>query len=86
MFTDSFHASVFSLLGHIPFKVLSRQGSGYSMSSRIVTLGRTFGVDPGDFEQEYDWHAIDKRRSELSDKITSYLTDEISRVVAEGAR
>lgn len=86
VFTDSFHASVFSLLGHIPFKVLSRQGSGYSMSSRIVTLGRTFGVDPGDFEQEYDWHEIDKRRGELSDKITSYLTDEIYRVVAEGAR
>lgn len=86
VFTDSFHASVFSLLGHVPFKVLSRQGSGYSMSSRIVTLGRTFGVDPGNFEQEYDWSEIDGRRSRLSDKITSYLSDEVSRVLAEEGR
>ena len=86
VFTDSFHASVFSLLGHVPFKVLSRQGSGYSMSSRIATLGRTFSVDPGNLEQEYDWDGIDELRNELSKKITSYLSDEISRVLAEVGR
>lgn len=86
VFTDSFHASVFSLLGHVPFKVFSRQGSSYSMSSRIATLGRNFGVDPEDFEQEYDWDVIEERRGELSEKIISYLSDEISRVLAEGER
>ena len=83
VFTDSFHASVFSLLGHIPFKVLSRQGSGYSMSSRIATLGRTFGIDPATLEQQYDWTDIDKRQSDLSAKISRYLSDEVSRVRKE---
>lgn len=86
VFTDSFHASVFSLLGHVPFKVLSRQGSGYSMSSRIATLGRTFGVDPGNLEQEYDWNGIDGCQAKLSEKITTYLSDEVSRVLSEGSR
>lgn len=86
VFTDSFHASVFSLLGHVPFRVLPRQGSGYSMSSRIATLGRTFGVDPGNLEQEYDWSRIDGCRAELSKKITTYLADEVSRVLSEGGR
>ncbi|MDD5893715.1 MAG: polysaccharide pyruvyl transferase family protein [Coriobacteriaceae bacterium] len=86
VFTDSFHASVFSLLGHVPFKVLCRQGSGYSMSSRIDTLGRTFGVDPGNLEQEYDWNGIDGCQVELSEKIITYLSDEVSRVLSEGSR
>lgn len=86
VFTDSFHASVFSLLGHVPFKVLSRRGSGYSMSSRISTLGRTFGVDPGNLEQDYDWNGIDGCQAELSERITTYLSDEVSRVLSEGSR
>lgn len=86
VFTDSFHASVFSLLGHVPFKALSRQGSAYSMGSRIATLGRTFGVDPGNLEQKYDWNGVDRCRAELSEKITTYLSDEVSRVLSEGGR
>lgn len=41
--TDSFHASVFSILFHRPFVIFERQSRDKDMSSRIDTLCRTFG-------------------------------------------
>lgn len=80
VFTDSFHAMVFSLLGHTPFKVLPRGGSAYSMSSRISTLEAIFGIASDDPEQDYDWDAVDKRQTDLSALLNGYLTSELKRV------
>ena len=80
VFTDSFHAMVFSLLGHIPFKVLPRCASSYSMSSRISTLEAVFNIASDDLEQNYNWDAVDKRQSELSESLNFYLAAELKRV------
>lgn len=42
--TDSFHASVFSILLDRPFYVFGRQGSGNNMNSRITTLLSKFNL------------------------------------------
>lgn len=80
VFTDSFHAMAFSLLGHTPFKVLPRSGSTYSMSSRISTLEDVFDIASDDPEQNYNWDAVDKRQRELSELLNSYLASELKRV------
>lgn len=80
VFTDSFHAMVFSLLGHTPFKVLPRDGSSYSMSSRISTLETVFNIASDDPGQNYNWDAVDERQNELSESLNSYLASELKRV------
>lgn len=45
VFTDSFHASVFSFLFNRPFLVYNRNSGGDSMNSRIETLLSTFKLE-----------------------------------------
>lgn len=48
VYTDSFHATVFSLLFHTEFAVFNRKhGNKSDMSSRITTLLGTVGIDGG---------------------------------------
>lgn len=48
VFTDSFHASVFSLIFHTSFVVLGRlHNNGTNMNSRIETLLHTVGIKDG---------------------------------------
>lgn len=42
--TDSFHATVFSLLFHRPFVIYERRGNAGNMSSRFDTLHALFGI------------------------------------------
>lgn len=43
--TDSFHASVFSILFHVPFVIFERCDAEVDMSSRFDTLCGTFGLE-----------------------------------------
>lgn len=43
--TDSFHASVFSILMHIPFAIFERVSADKDMSSRFDTLCAIFGLE-----------------------------------------
>lgn len=43
--TDSFHGSVFSILFHRNFSIMSRVGADVSMNSRITTLAHKFGLE-----------------------------------------
>ncbi len=45
VFTDSFHGSVFSLLLKTPFTLFDREDGQASMSSRVDTFVRTFGLE-----------------------------------------
>lgn len=80
VFTDSFHAAVFSLIGHTAFETFSRGGTSYSMGSRLRTLGEAFSIDMSDALQVYDWERIDGVRAELADTMRRYLSDELLRV------
>ena len=51
VFTDSFHASVFSIIMKRPFVVCERIDSVHSMSSRIDTLLKTFSLENRRYEQ-----------------------------------
>ena len=43
--TDSFHASVFSILLHVPFSIFERVSNDADMSSRFDTLCEQFGLE-----------------------------------------
>lgn len=68
--TDSFHATVFSLLFHRRFLVYERQGGSSSMGSRFDTLDAMFGinanrVEAGEFDEAramaFDWAEFERR-------------------------
>lgn len=80
VFTDSFHASVFSIIGHVPFEVLSRKGSGYSMTSRFTSLTELFGMSTDDVGQPYDWEAVDRALKDIERRMARYIADEFRRV------
>lgn len=44
VFTDSFHGSAFSLILETPLVIFDREASTVSMSSRLETFARTFGL------------------------------------------
>lgn len=66
-FTDSFHASVFSIIFHTPFIIYGRQHTNKSnMNSRIETLLKTFSLEDrmcldvmADLNMECDFNASD---------------------------
>ena len=66
VFTDSFHASLFSIMYKKPFLVFSRKEKGKSMSSRIETLLKKFNLENrkfnGNFKQLFDdnYNNVDK--------------------------
>lgn len=45
VFTDSFHASVFSMLFETPVNILKRQGSASNVFSRLETFAKTYGLE-----------------------------------------
>lgn len=64
--TDSFHASVFSILFHIPFAIFERVSANKDMSSRFDTLCGTFGLEcrrarNGDLAEPIDWEGVDSK-------------------------
>lgn len=50
--TDSFHGSVFSILFHRNFYVFERKEGGFSMSSRLETLLKRFGLENRLYQNE----------------------------------
>lgn len=75
--TDSFHATVFSLLFHRCFVIYERQGSAKNMSSRFDTLDMLFGINSNragmeSFDERrvdgFDWdgfeRSLDEKRSD----------------------
>ncbi|WP_434433839.1 polysaccharide pyruvyl transferase family protein [Lactiplantibacillus paraplantarum] len=64
VFTDSFHASVFSIIFEKYFEVFSRNNKGPSMNSRLETLLHSFGLDNR-------WHSS-KSKLEVIDYKTVY--------------
>ncbi len=86
--TDSFHATVFSLLFHKRFLVYERQGKVASMSSRFDTLDSMFGintnrVEASEFDEaksmDFDWAAfegkLESRRRDSTEWLESALRD-----------
>lgn len=67
--TDSFHASVFSILSHTPFAIFERVSSNEDMSSRFDTLCNEFALEgrrvclleEGAASAELDWECVDTR-------------------------
>ena len=56
MLTDSFHATVFSILYERPFVVYNRQGEGSKMGSRLSSLLKMCGL----LERKCEF--VDKKR------------------------
>lgn len=89
--TDSFHATVFSILYKIPFVAFNRVEGKRSMGSRIQTLLKNFGLEERKFEkickeqsviESMSWAGIDQRLEELRGKAKSYL-DQVFSVAKE---
>lgn len=66
--TDSFHASVFSVLFHVPFAIFERVSNNEDMSSRFDTLCETFGLSgrrtskrKGEPLIPIDWESIERK-------------------------
>lgn len=63
--TDSFHASVFSVLFHTPFAIFERISVNKDMSSRFDTLCETLGLggrrvrNEGGLAEPVDWQNVD---------------------------
>lgn len=81
--TDSFHASVFSILFERQFIVFNRLGSGAGMSSRITTLLKKFGLenclyqnDLNDYLPDYTL-ALDKLEEEQKNSY-EYLKESLN--------
>ncbi len=67
--TDSYHASVFSIIYHVPFAVFTRQGTSNNMNSRFATLYRETGIGNRNWSylqknlnkiEEIDFSEVDK--------------------------
>ncbi len=81
--TDSFHASVFSILYHKPFMVFDRlvDGKDGGMGSRIDTLLGTFHLEqcrgdihaPGGTPMEGDWEQVEAILAEERKKSLAFL-------------
>lgn len=75
VYTDSFHASVFSIIFHTNFQVFRRNGSA-DMFSRIETLMGTFGLEECICESPYQEHIVSNETFERVDEILSEKRDE----------
>lgn len=68
VYTDSFHASVFSIIFHTNFQVFRRNGSA-DMFSRIETLMGTFGLESCICDKPYTDHQISQEMFQKVDEI-----------------
>lgn len=76
--SDSFHGTVFSLLFHKPFFVLSRFSDG-SANARANELLKLVGIQENDgtienLDREIDWLAVDHKIAEMRKQGLSYLS------------
>ena len=76
--TDSFHASVFSILFHTPFAIFERVSVNKDMSSRFDTLCGTFGLEcrrvrNGELVAPIDWEGVDGELEHARDLSLDYL-------------
>ena len=80
--TDSFHATVFSLLFHRPFVIYERQGNAGNMSSRFDTLHALFGINSNRagkdcfrerFVDEFDWTGFERELEEKRNDSVAWL-------------
>lgn len=91
VFTDSFHATVFSLLFHRSFYVFNRfaNGKGTSTTSRIDSLLKianthdrmmkdTFTINDLNSVSEIDFRAVDKKLQSIRELSLSYLAKSLS--------
>lgn len=85
--TDSFHASVFSLLFHRPFVIFERVSADADMSSRFDTLCRVFGMGHRRFCgegfdlarcEDEDWVSFEKRLAAERARSLSWLRSAIA--------
>jgi len=83
--TDSFHATVFSILFETPFVVTDRAGSLPSMNSRITTLLSTFDMENRHINQvdkkgllEIEFSNVDPILESLRNKSFLYLNKALS--------
>lgn len=87
VFTDSFHAVVFSILFHTPFVAFKRIEKGLELFSRIQSLlnlmdlqNREFSVIEREQFDKLDFSYSDKVISEEKIKIKMYLTNALSNI------
>lgn len=82
--TDSFHATVFSLLFHRRFVVYERQGNAGNMSSRFDTLDVLFGINSNRagmdcFDERrvdgFDWTGFERALEEKRSDSITWLRD-----------
>lgn len=87
--TDSFHASVFSLLFHRPFVIFERQSADADMSSRFDTLCRIFNMErhrfcKGVFDlalcEDEDWDAFEGRLASERARSLAWLVSALGKV------
>lgn len=86
--TDSFHATVFSAIYHIPFINFDRSDYGETMSSRFETLYRVMGIKERRWNKvsfmtdwmEMDYKTIDKHIEIERDKSIKFLKKEFGQV------
>lgn len=87
--TDSFHASVFSLLFHIPLIIFERSDEKADMSSRFDTLSREFNLDSHRFLNpsfsieevfEADWDNFERCLREYRERSEEWLSGSLRRV------
>lgn len=76
--TDSFHASVFSILFHTPFAIFERISDNKDMSSRFDTLCTTFGLErrrvrDGELDATIDWKGVDGKLEHARNLSLDYL-------------
>lgn len=87
VFTDSFHASVFSMLFNTPVNILKRRGVASNVFSRLETFARTYGledrildrIDPSEWgryaacDYLHSWRVAETKRKELNDFMDRFI-------------
>ena len=87
VFTDSFHASVFSMLFNTPANILRRRGAANNVFSRLETFASTYGledrildrIDPSEWDSytacdyQRSWKIAEAKRKELNGFIDKFI-------------
>ncbi len=79
--TDSFHASVFSVLMHVPFAIFERVSKHEDMSSRFDTFCRILDLDDRRVRDrvealgQINWHMVDDNLEAARKKSMGYLKE-----------
>lgn len=84
VYTDSFHACVFSILFHTPFSVFSRNHSSVkNMGSRIATLLKKTGFEEEENAQLFfvhsDFSCVDEHLAEIRKEANGFIRNTLMR-------